>query len=158
MYSPARCRRHSEERQKHHCVSSRLLSWNRAPRQPQASRKEGRVQTAASLRGLRGTPKKESGRHLPVCPLSVPETRPCEPRQHCSDLPRGEPRGFAREGFWLGKVLIFHTEVFRVVLTDKPLWDRYLLRSQPSKPLTSQLRADRYFTGFNSLSVSRTGR
>ena len=59
-----------------------------------------------------------------------------------SDLPRGEPRGFAREGFWLGKVLIFHTEVFRVVLTDKPLWDRYLLRSQPSKPLTGQLRAD----------------
>ena len=58
------------------------------------------------------------------------------------DLPRGEPRGFAREGFWLGKVLIFHTEVFRVVLTDKPLWDRYLLRSQPSKPLTGQLRAD----------------
>ena len=37
-----------------------------------------------------------------------------------ADLPRGEPRGFAREGFWLGKVLIFHTEVFRVVLTDKP--------------------------------------
>jgi hypothetical protein len=59
-----------------------------------------------------------------------------------ADLPRGEPRGFAREGFWLGKVLIFHTEVFRVVLTDKPLWDRYLLRSQPSKPLTGQLRAD----------------
>lgn len=58
------------------------------------------------------------------------------------DLPRGEPRGFAREGFWLGKMLVFHTEVFRVVLTDKPLWDRYLLRSQPSKPLTGQLRAD----------------
>lgn len=74
------------------------------------------------------------------------------------DLPRGEPRGFAREGFWLGKVLISHTEVFRVVLTDKPLWDRYLLRSQPSKPLTGQLRADRHFTGFNSFSVSRTGR
>ena len=63
----------------------------------------------------------------------------------------------ARDSGWW-KVLIFHTEVFRVVLTDKPLWDRYLLRSQPSKPLTSQLRADRYFTGFNSFSVSRTGR
>ena len=44
----------------------------------------------------------------------------------CTDLPRGEPRGFAREGFWLGKLLVFHTEVFRVVLTDKLLWDRYL--------------------------------
>ena len=62
----------------------------------------------------------------------------------------------ARDSGW--KMLVFHTEVFRVVLTDKPLWDRYLLRSQPSKPLTSQLRADRYFTGFNSFSVSRTGR
>ena len=59
-----------------------------------------------------------------------------------ADLPRGEPRGFARERFWLGKMLVFHTEVFRVVLTDKLLWDRYLLRSQPSKPLTGQLRAD----------------
>lgn len=73
----------------------------------------------------------------------LPRLPPKEAREVLrADLPRGEPRGFAREGFWLGKVLIFHTEVFRVVLTDKPLWDRYLLRSQPSKPLTGQLRAD----------------
>ena len=72
-----------------------------------------------------------------LCPADL-----CGSGAEGADLPRGEPRGFAREGFWLGKVLIFHTEVFRVVLTDKPLWDRYLLRSQPSKPLTGQLRAD----------------